>query len=200
VRGREAHSAYPGLGASAVFRAARLITRLEHLAQELKDDEQHDFDPPHTTLNVGLIRGGSAKNVIAGECRFTLEWRPIPSQRSDHVLTLINNAIDDEQKSDADFDAEVKLERLDSGFDTAADSPIVSLLERLTDKRAGTVAFGTEAAHMTALGSAAVVIGPGNIREAHRTGEFVPIDELEKCAEIIQKTVEALCISDNTQA
>ena len=199
VRGREAHSAYPSLGASAVFRAARLIIRLEHLAQELRRDEHQDFDPPHTTLNVGLIRGGSAKNVIAGECRFTLEWRPIPSQRSDHVLTLINNAIDDEQKSDADFDAEVKLERLDSGFDTAADSPIVSLMERLTNKRAGTVAFGTEAAHMTALGSEAVVIGPGNIREAHRTGEFVPIDELEKCAEIIQGAVQALCSSPHTK-
>ena len=196
VRGREAHSAYPSLGASAVFRAARLIIRLEHLAQELRRDEHQDFDPPHTTLNVGLIRGGSAKNVIAGECRFTLEWRPIPSQRSDHVLKLIDNAIDDEQNADTDFDAEVKLERLDSGFDTAADSPIVSLMERLTNKRAGTVAFGTEAAHMTALGSEAVVIGPGNIREAHRTGEFVPIDELERCAEILQGAVQALCSPD----
>lgn len=196
VRGREAHSAYPGLGASAVFRAARLITRLEHLAQELKDDEQHDFDPPHTTLNVGLIRGGSAKNVIAGECRFTLEWRPIPSQPPDHVLKLINDAIEKEQQTDPDFDAEVKLERLDTGFNTAAESRIVTLMERLTTKRAGTVAFGTEAAQMTALGSEAVVIGPGNIREAHRTGEFVPIDELQQCAEIIQKAVHEFCIAD----
>ena len=197
VRGREAHSAYPALGVSAVFRAARLITRLEHLAIELTAGEHQDFDPPHTTVNVGLIRGGSAKNVIAGECRFTLEWRPIPSQPSDHVLKLINAAIDEAQKADPDFDAEVKLERLDSGFDTAPDSPLVTLLERLTNKRAGTVAFGTEAAQMTVLGSEAVVIGPGNIRDAHRTGEFVPIDELEKCAEIIQKAVEALCISES---
>ena len=196
VRGREAHSAYPALGASAVFRAARLIARLEHLAEELRGDEHDDFDPPHTTLNVGLIRGGSAKNVIAGECRFTLEWRPIPSQPSDYVLKVVNQAIDEEQKTDPDFDAEVKMERLDSGFDTSSDSPIVSLMERLTQKHAGTVAFGTEAAQMTALGSEAVVIGPGNIRNAHRTGEFVPIDELERCAEIIQQAVEELCLKN----
>lgn len=195
VRGREAHSAYPALGASAILRAARLIHRLEHIAEQLKADRHADFDPDHTTINIGLIRGGTAKNVIAGECRFTVEWRPIPNQPSDQVLKLINAAIEDQKSMDEAFDAEVNLERLDSGFDTSPDSPIVSLLEGLTGKRAGTVAFGTEAAQMTALGSQAVVIGPGDIREAHRTGEFVPIDELERCAEIIAEAVYSLCQS-----
>jgi acetylornithine deacetylase len=68
VKGREAHSAYPALGASAVFRAARLINRLESIATQLKQDQHAAFDPPYTTLNVGLIHGGSAKNVLAGEC------------------------------------------------------------------------------------------------------------------------------------
>ena len=193
VRGREAHSAYPALGASAVFRAARLINRLEQYAERLKDDRHPDFDPPYTTINVGLVRGGSAKNVIAGECRFTVEWRPIPSQPSDHVFNLLKVAIDEERKTDDDFDAEVKLERSDSGFETARDSRIVSLLEQLTEKRSGTVAFGTEAAQMTRLGSEAVVIGPGDIREAHRTGEFVPVNELERCSEIIAQAVSELC-------
>ena len=194
VRGREAHSAYPAFGASAILRAARLINRLEHLAEELRDDRDPDFDPPYTTINVGLIRGGTAKNVIAGECRFTVEWRPIPTQSSDHVLKLINDAIKEQQSIEEDFDAEVTLERLDSGFNTSPDSRIVSLLEQLTEKRAGTVAFGTEAAQMTVLGSQAVVIGPGDIREAHRTGEFVPIDELERCTDIIAEAVTALCL------
>jgi acetylornithine deacetylase len=193
VRGREAHSAYPALGASAVFRAARLITRLEQLAGELTSERHADFDPAHTTLNVGLIRGGTAKNVIAGECRFTLEWRPIPTQSPDHVLHLVRSAIEKEKEIDVDCVAEINIERRDSGFDTVPDSKIVTLLERLTNKRAGTVAFGTEAAHMTTLGSEAVVLGPGDIREAHRTGEFVPLDELRRCTEIIAQAIEALC-------
>lgn len=193
VRGREAHSAYPALGASAVFRAARLVIRLEHIADQLRQDQHAQFDPPFTTINVGLIRGGTAKNVIAGECRFTVEWRPIPSQPSDHVVNLIKDAIAEERKTDEDFDAELRLERLDSGFETAHESQIVSMLERLTGKRAGTVAFGTEAAQMTVLGSEAVVLGPGDIREAHRTGEFVPVDELERCSEIIAQAVLELC-------
>src|SRR5207253_5071684 len=60
IRGREAHSAYAQLGASAIFRAARLINRLEEIAEDLKSEARAEFDPPCTTLNVGLIEGGTA--------------------------------------------------------------------------------------------------------------------------------------------
>jgi len=193
VKGREAHSAYPALGASAVFRAARLINRLESIASQLKDDQHAAFDPPYTTLNIGLIHGGSAKNVLAGECRFTLEWRPIPTQPSEHVLNLFNAAIAQERQADPDFQCEVNASRQDTGFETATDSILVQLLEKATGNQAATVAFGTEAAQMMVLGSEAVVIGPGDIREAHRTGEFVPIEELEKCAEILKQAIQEIC-------
>jgi acetylornithine deacetylase len=194
VKGREAHSAYPALGASAIFRAARLINRLESIATQLKEDQHEAFDPPFTTLNVGLVHGGSAKNVLAGECRFTLEWRPIPTQFSDHFLSLFRAAIDEESKADPDFQCEVDANRQDTGFETAVDSPLIKLLERAAGSESGTVAFGTEAAQMMVLGSESVVIGPGDIREAHRSGEFVPVDELERCAEILKVAIEALCM------
>ena len=193
VKGREAHSAYPALGASAVFRAARLINRLESIATKLRDDQHPAFDPPYTTLNIGLINGGSAKNVLAGECRFTLEWRPIPTQPSDHLLDLFRAAIEEETKLDPGFQCEVDASRQDTGFETSPDSPLIKLLERASGKESGTVAFGTEAAQMMLLGSESVVIGPGDIREAHRTGEFVPVDELERCAEILRQSIQQLC-------
>ena len=193
VKGREAHSAYPALGASAVFRAARLINRLEKIAVQLKEDQHAAFDPPYTTLNVGLIHGGTAKNVLAGECRFTLEWRPIPSQSSQYLVNLLNIAIQEAKVSDPDFQCEVDASRADSGFETDGDSKLVKLLEDATGREAGTVAFGTEGAQMKLLGAEAVVIGPGDIREAHRTGEFVPIRELERCAEILEQAIRTLC-------
>ena len=193
LKGREAHSAYPALGASAIFRAARLVNRLETIAEQVKDDQHPAFDPPYTTLNVGVIQGGSAKNVLAGECRFTLEWRPIPTQPSDHLLHLFNLAISEEKRNDPDFVCEVDASRADTGFETAQESPLIKLLEKETGRSSGTVAFGTEGAQMQALGSDPVVIGPGDIREAHRTGEFVPVRELEQCTEILQHAVEQLC-------
>jgi acetylornithine deacetylase len=193
VRGREAHSAYPQLGASAIFRAARLIEKIESIAGELQTDQHQDFDPPYTTLNVGLINGGSAKNIIPGECRFTLEWRTIPRQNSNHVLDLIKAAIAELRKNDADFVAEINASRADVSFEISANSPLVDFLQQASRKSSGTVAFGTEAPSMIALGAQAVVFGPGDIRVAHRTGEFVPADELNRCVEILLRAIRTFC-------
>jgi len=193
LHGRESHSAYPALGASAIVRAARLISRLESISEQLKTDRHNDFDPPFTTLNVGLIKGGTAKNVIPGECWFGLEWRPIPTQSPSRVLDLLQDVIAEEMKNDSDFRCEVRCDRNDSGFETDEGSPLVTFLERATGKRAGTVAFGTEGAQMKLLGSEAVVLGPGNIREAHRTGEFVPVAELNHCVDILAQSIITFC-------
>ncbi|HEY6233423.1 MAG TPA: acetylornithine deacetylase [Pyrinomonadaceae bacterium] len=193
ITGREAHSAYPQLGRSAVFGAARLISALETIAKKLENEQHAAFDPAYTTLNVGLLHGGTAKNVIAGECRFTLEWRTIPGQPPERLLELLQAAIDDEQRRDPEFTCEVEAARADSGFETSAGSKVVTMLEALTGNSAGTVAFGTEAAQLTELGAETVVIGPGDIRVAHRTGEFVPLAELEACVEVLQQSINRLC-------
>jgi acetylornithine deacetylase len=194
LKGREAHSAYPSLGASAVFRAARLVSRVERISVELQARQVASFDPPYTTVNVGLINGGSAKNIIAGECRFTLEWRPVPGQTARHMLDLLERAIAEERAADADYDCEIKVIRLDNGMETDADSPLVRMLEEATGKASGTIAFGTEAPQMAELGAQAVVFGPGSIRVAHRTDEFVPIEELHACVRILSRAVEHFCL------
>jgi acetylornithine deacetylase len=194
LRGREGHSAYPSLGASAIFRAARLVARIEKIAEELKTDERAAFEPPYTTLNVGLIHGGTAKNIIAGECRFTLEWRPVPGQKPEHLLNLIRAAIEDERSRDEDFDCSLHIIRLDGGMETRADSKLVRLLEELTGQKAGTIAFGTEAPQMIELGAEAVILGPGNIRVAHRTDEFVPVAELCECVKILARAIDYFCM------
>ena len=193
IKGREGHSAYPSLGSSAVFGAARLIAAIEKIASRLEAEQHAAFDPAYTTLNVGLVHGGTAKNVIPGECRFTLEWRPIPGQDPKRLLNLLEEAIDIEKRRDSDFICEVDAARGDEGFETSPSSSLVTLLEELTRNESGTVAFGTEAAQLTELGAEAVVFGPGNIRVAHRTGEFVPADELDTCVNILRQAIERLC-------
>lgn len=194
VRGREAHSAYPQLGASAIFRAARLIGRIEEIAGELKHDQRAGFDPPYTTINVGLIEGGTAKNIVAGECRLTLEWRTIPGQESDYALDLVRQAAADLHQQDMDFACEIDAARADESFETRSDSELVQFLEESSGKASGTVAFGTEAPSMMELGAEAVVFGPGDIRVAHRTGEFVPVDQLHNSVRILQRTIKRFCM------
>lgn len=194
VRGREAHSAYPQLGASAIFRAARLIEKIETIAEKVKSDHHEGFEPPYTTVNIGVINGGSAKNIIPGECRFTLEWRTIPDQHADHFLNQVHDAVEDLRKEDSDFACEIDADRADDSFETHAGSDLVQFLESASGKGSGTVAFGTEAPSMIALGAEAVVFGPGDIRVAHRTGEFVPGDELRRCVDVLRKAVTHFCM------
>jgi acetylornithine deacetylase len=193
VGGREGHSAYPALGASAILRAARLIARVEAVAERLKEEGHAAFDPPHTTLNVGLINGGTAKNIIAGECRFTLEWRPIPGQAAARVVELIQEEVERLRAAELDFECRIEILRLDEAMETRAASPLVVELETLSGREAGAVAFGTEAPQLTEMGAEAVVFGPGSIRTAHRTGEFVPVAELNGCVQILARAIEKFC-------
>jgi acetylornithine deacetylase len=193
VGGREGHSAYPALGANAIFRAARLLNRIEAVAEKLKAQQHTAFDPPYTTINVGLVNGGTAKNIIPGRCRCTLEWRPVPGQAATHALDLIKAEVENLRAAEADFDCHIEVIRLDEAAETSAASPLVKHLEAATGQTAGTVAFGTEAPQLTQLGAQAVVLGPGNIATAHRTGEFVPIDELTACVEILAAAIRQFC-------
>ena len=197
VRGREGHSAYPHLGASAIMRAARLVARVERIAEELKSDGRDSFDPPQTTVNVGLIAGGTAKNVIAGECRFTLEWRPVPGQRPEHVAELVAREVESLRAEDEGFDCTLRVLRLDGGIETDGDASLVRALEELTGKQAGTISFATEAPQLAELGADAVVFGPGDIRVAHRSGEFVPVSELKEAVAILRGAIERFCASEH---
>lgn len=181
VRGKEGHSAYPDSGASAIFRAGRLLERLERLARtELRAEGDPKFDPPFTTVNVGTIAGGKAKNVIPGECRFVVEWRPIPSQRTELVPERLEALVRELTREEPGFTAELRVQRMDRGVETKVGSEVVQFLSRATGNAPATVAFGTEAPQLTQLGAEAVVFGPGNIQVAHQTGEFVPADELRR--------------------
>ncbi len=148
VRGRESHSAFPARGRSAIFDAARVVGRLERVAAKLAARKNHAFDPPYTTLNVGLIHGGTAKNIVAGECRITVEWRPVPGQDAQWPARLITREIADLKTKFPGLDAALEVLRLDPPFEPSPSRHLVSTLESLTRKKAATVSFGTEAAHL----------------------------------------------------
>ena len=190
VHGQEAHSAFPGAGVSAIFGAGRLLAGVQKIAARLEREDRETgagaaFDPPFTTLNVGVIQGGSAKNVIPGECRFLVEWRPVPGGDPQRAHRWLKTAIARQARSERGLRAEVQLLRLDPGFETPAGSDWVRQWEQWTGASSGTVSFGTEAPHAARLGAETVVLGPGDMVHAHRPGEFVPTQELERCVGLL---------------
>jgi acetylornithine deacetylase len=187
VHGKEGHSAYPDTGASAIFRAARLLAKVDQYAKHaLRVVQDPRFVPAHGTLNVGMVSGGKAKNVIPGACRFTLEWRPLPSQETAEVLRALEQLVAECQAEEPGFTATIRPLRLDRGFDTAEAEDVVQFLSAQGGRAPDTVSFGTEGPQLQQLGAVPVVFGPGDITVAHQTGEHVPKDELLRAADILE--------------
>ena len=170
-----------------------MLTRLEQYARGTLRAQKHpDFAPPYATLNVGMISGGKAKNIIPGQMRLTLEWRPLPNQTIEFVLRAVEQLFAECRADEPGFVATVRPIRMDRGYDTPADADVVTFLEQASGKTAQAVSFGTEGPQLAAMGAVPVVFGPGDITVAHQTGEFVPVAELVRAAEILEAAVAAL--------
>ena len=187
--GLEGHGSMPGQGVNAVHYAVRYIARLMELAAELERSPPPGsrFDPPWTTVQVGRIEGGSARNVIAGHCVVDWEMRPVRDADAAHVKGALGAYVRDELlpamravAPDADIRTEVIGEVC--GLEPMSENAARDLVAELTGAN-GTelVAFGTEAGLFQQLGIAAVVCGPGSISQAHKPDEFVALAELDKC-------------------
>ena len=180
VRGQEAHSAFPYRGASAINAAASFIVRLEQLQKQPASNSDARFTPPVTTFNVGVLNGGTAKNIVAGLCSFLVEWRPLPSEdpaRGGHTLREIAAAVAPEHP---ECEIEVKVLRTDAGFSNSSSDLLGATLCRLLNRSETGISFGSEATRFAAIAQAVVVVGPGDMETAHSERERVPIDELEE--------------------
>ncbi len=186
IFGAEAHSAHPGQGRSAIYAAAKVIHAIEQFAEQLMHQTNPFFDPPYTTLNIGTIRGGTAKNIVPAECRFLLEWRPIPGQSSEHVPDGIRRLLENLERAEPEFQYDFTVHRQQPGFETHAESELVFAIEHLTGKPPISIPFGSEASVFATVAEEVVVFGPGDIRTAHSSRECVPIAELRQAVSCIE--------------
>ncbi len=194
IEGVEGHSAYPDVGASAIHALGRLWSDIEAIGVELRREADASFSPPFTTWNVGVVRGGKARNIIAGECRFTYEWRPLPGQDPRRALRLLEEACEKlEAGGGGKLSVEIAPLRTDAAAVTPAEADVVRFLEAESGNASTTVPFGTELPEVIGMGAEACVFGPGDIKVAHRTGEHVAVAELERAAVILARAIERFC-------
>lgn len=186
VSGKEAHSAHPDRGISAIYKAARFISAIEDLARDLQSQQNTFFSPPFTSINIGTIQGGTAKNIVAGSCTFQLEWRPIPGQPADLVMDAVQQIAERLAHADPDFHATITPLRRQPGYETSPDSSLVQAVQQLTGNPATSIPFGSEASIFAAVCDEIIVFGPGDMRSAHSDREYVPIAELEQAVACIR--------------
>jgi acetylornithine deacetylase len=192
-KGLAGHSSAPHKGVSAVEYASRYVNKLIELRKKLKEREPKDsiFDPPHSTLSIGGVFGGIAHNVIADKCHVNWETRPVVKEDG----VFLNQEIDkfanevllpDMKKVFSDASIEKKIIGEIIGFDRENKSDACEFISSLTgDNSRQVVSFGTEAGLYQEIGISTVVCGPGSIEQAHKIDEFIVLDELKKCINLL---------------
>ncbi len=192
--GLAGHSSKPHLGVSAVEYASRYVNKLLEIREELKKRGPKDciFDPPHSTLSIGGIKGGIAHNVIADKCSVEWETRPVTKADAEFVTNEIdkfaNETLLPEMKK-VFPQSFIKKEVIGEvvGFDRLDQSEACEFVSSITgDNSREVVSFGTEAGLFQEVGISTVVCGPGSIEQAHKIDEFIELDEIKKCLKFLE--------------
>jgi len=191
--GLAGHGSAPDKGVNAVEYASRYINKLMELREELKKrvPKNSVFTPPYSTIQIGGIKGGLARNVIADQCTVDWEMRPVIPEDGKFVTQNIEayakNVLLPEMRKvypKANIKKEIIGEII--GFTKEEKSDAVNLVCNLTgDNSRDVVSFGTEAGLFQALGISTVVCGPGSIEQAHTIDEHVSFDQLKLCLKML---------------
>lgn len=198
VTGKACHSSRPDLGVNAIFHAMDLMGELRSCANELRSAPEADspFELPYTTVSVGVVQGGTARNAIPGDCAF--QW-DIRATRGGVVEAVV-------ERFRAFTEGKV-VPAMKEGF---AGSGVVTNLvydvpplvpdagshaETLAKRFAGrnevtTVNYGSEAGIFQAAGMSTIVCGPGRDSEAHITDEWITVEQLERCVGFIDRLID----------
>ncbi len=194
LKGRAGHSSDPALGVNALEGMHQVLGDLLAWRDKLQGTHRDpQFKVPVPTLNLGHIHGGDNPNRICGACEVHFDLRPLPGME----LEALRKALDE------------RLERLLGGSDlgwerrslfggtppmhTDATSAVVREAQRLTGHVPEAVAFGTEGPYLTQMGMETLILGPGDIAQAHQPDEYLALDRLEPTVDILEGLIRRFC-------
>jgi acetylornithine deacetylase len=195
VVGRSGHSSDPTLGLNALEGMTHVLNALLAWREELQQRYRNDqFHVPVPTLNLGHIHGGDNPNRICPEAELHIDIRPLPgmslAELRHELAARVRGALGERPWG-------VELQPLFPGLpamETAAGAPIVQAAERLTGVSADAVAFGTEGPFLSQLGTDVIVLGPGDIDQAHQPDEYLRLDRLSPTVDMLRRLIEQFCI------
>jgi succinyl-diaminopimelate desuccinylase len=175
--GRAAHGARPELGENAILKMQPVITALyQDFLPRLTAPEFRHPVLGDSTLNLGMIQGGSRINIVPDTCTIRLDIRFTPAVHRHGIVELLQTFLDDHG-----FSGIVTPEKdaICGPLDTAARNPFVQHLAACGNGLTGAPWF-CDAAWLAAVGIPAVAAGPGSIAQAHTADEWVSLAELDR--------------------
>ena len=197
VHGHEAHSSLTHKGVNAIENAASVITHINGIAKRKQASGPFDpaFDPPYTTLQTGLIAGGTAVNIVPNECRFDFEMRHLPEDDPDLIVDEVKRFAASLLPEMQSVSAQARIAFEETNTVTAlsakTDDEVVQLALALSGANGtGKVSFATEGGFFQHAGIPTVICGPGSIEQAHKADEFIALDQVKQCEDFIDRLIE----------
>ena len=198
VTGHEAHSSQTHRGVSAVMTAARLIHFLDGMARECasRPRPESGFVPPYTTIHVGLVKGGTAANIISRECRFFWDLRNLPDDEPQAYVERFEAYCRDEvlpgmREVAPACDIVTTNPFHTPGLRAEPGSAADGLVRSLTgDNDTGVVSYATEAGQFQEAGFSTIICGPGSIDQAHQPNEYIERSQVELCTATLRRLIE----------
>ncbi|WP_020161716.1 acetylornithine deacetylase [Cycloclasticus pugetii] len=196
VTGQAGHSSNPNLGASATEGMHKVINELLKWRDDLQRKHQNpSFAITSPTMNIGSIHGGDNPNRICSHCETQIDIRPLPGMDIDTLRADLQKRLNNILSIDSKLTlAHRPIFAGVPAFETAANAKLTQMVESLTGKKAEAVAFGTEAPFLNRLGLETLVVGPGNIDQAHQANEYIPADQITPYCNFMQKIISNICI------
>ncbi|MBI1393618.1 MAG: acetylornithine deacetylase [Alphaproteobacteria bacterium] len=199
VTGHTTHSSQTDRGVSAVEAAAKLIAKVAAMreARAAAADPDCPFQPPHSTMTVNVVNGGTQLNIMAAECVFDWDCRVIPGETSRDVLEEFEDharGVQSEMRTKA-AGCRVATEQLTDvpALAPEADNPAADLAKAITGHNATeVVSYAAEAGQFQQAGFATVICGPGSIDQAHQANEFIDVDQIAQGRQFIEKLIDRL--------
>lgn len=200
AHGLEAHSSLAPIGVNAIYMAADLIGAIRALQTELAETgvRDGDYEVSYTTLHVGKIQGGEVMNIVPNRASFDFEIRYLPEENQQAIVTRIKDAAEKIASGYRNVFDKARFDFMDlqsyPAMNTPVDSEAVKFVHALTGGNStGKITFGTEGGlFQQALGTPAVVCGPGNIAVAHKPDEHVSEAQMAQCDLMLERLVEKL--------
>jgi len=192
THGRSCHSARPAEGVNAVYRMAPVLSALEEYAAVLSAGSSHPL-LGGPTLSVGVIRGGTSVNTVPGSCEIEIDRRLLPGEDPAAAVDHCRQFLFDRFPASG---LEIEPAWIsDRALDTPPDSEAARVcLAAVRKVRGGAepvgVPYGTDASKLADAGLPSVVLGPGDIAQAHTADEWIEVAELERAVEVYVELVK----------
>ncbi len=197
VTGHEAHSSLTDQGVNAIMVAGELLGEISRIRDDLtaRGDPSHRFNPPYSTIHVGVIEGGTAKNIIPRKCSFQWETRLLPLADPAEVPTRFEKFASSLEpamrKIAGDTGISNQQTNIVPGLAPEDNSPAEHLALHLAGANgAHAVSYCTEAGLFQQIGIPAIICGPGSIEQAHKPDEYIDIPEMQKCEVFMKRLLE----------